>query len=103
MTAVKTVDILGGGPAGLYCAILLRRRLPEVKVRVFEQNPRGGTFGFGVVFSDQALEFLKVDDPDAHALIAPQMEQWRNMTLSHPDGQITLDGVGFSAIGRKEL
>lgn len=103
MSAVKTIDILGGGPAGLYCAILLRRRLPEVKVRVFEQNPRGATFGFGVVFSDQALEFLKADDPAAHALIAPQMEQWRNMTLSHPDGQITLDGVGFSAIGRLKL
>ena len=103
MTRLNTVDILGAGPAGLYTAILLRRHLPDVQVRVTEQNARGATFGFGVVFSDQALGALKSDDPETHDLIVDHMERWRNMTLSLPTGQEEIDGVGFSAIGRLEL
>ena len=99
----STIEILGGGPAGLYTAILARRLMPHVKVRVTEQNPRGATFGFGVVFSDRALEFLEADDPDTHAVIAPAMERWRDMILNHPRGAVTIDGVGFSAIGRLAL
>ena len=103
MRGLRKVDILGGGPAGLYTAILIRRMMPELEIRLTEQNPRGATFGFGVVFSDQALGFLKADDPEIHALVAPHMERWRNMTLNHPEGQMTLDGVGFGAIGRLAL
>ncbi len=103
MHTLKTVDILGGGPAGLYTAILLRRHLPKVRVRVTEQNPKGATFGFGVVFSDRALDFLRRDDPAIFELITPGMERWTNMHLNHPDGPVVLDGVGFTAIGRLEL
>ena len=99
----STIEILGGGPAGLYTAILVRRLMPHVNVRVTEQNPRGATFGFGVVFSDRALEFLEADDPETHAAIAPAMERWRDMILNHPQGAVTIDGVGFSAIGRLDL
>jgi benzoate-CoA ligase family protein len=103
MKALRKVDILGAGPAGLYTAILLRLRMPHVQVRVTEQNPVGATFGFGVVFSDQALGFLAADDKDTHDLITPHMERWRDMTLNHPDGRVTIDGVGFASIGRLEL
>ncbi|PCH94534.1 MAG: monooxygenase [Rhodobacteraceae bacterium] len=103
MSQLSNIEILGGGPAGLYTAILIRRLLPKVHVRVTEQNPEGSTFGFGVVFSDQALEFLKADDPETHDLIMPYMEKWQNMTLNLPDQNVTLDGVGFTAIGRLEL
>ncbi len=103
MSNLTSVEILGGGPGGLYTAILIRRLLPHVRVRVTEQNPEGATFGFGVVFSDRALEFLKTDDPETHDLITPHMERWRNMTLNLPDGVVTLDGVGFTAVGRLEL
>lgn len=103
MKNLNTVEIVGAGPAGLYAAILLRRAFPEARVRVREQNPEGATFGFGVVFSDRALDFLRADDPQTHDLIAPEMETWRDMTLNHPDGAVVLDGVGFSAIGRLRL
>ena len=103
MTKLTSIEILGGGPAGLYTAILVRRLLPHVRVRVTEQNPEGATFGFGVVFSDQALEFLKADDPETYDLVTPHMERWRNMTLNLPGGSVTLDGVGFTAIGRLQL
>ena len=96
-------DILGGGPAGLYTAILLRRLIPGATVRVTEQNPQGATWGFGVVFSDRALDFLKADDPETHDLIVAEMERWDNMTLSLPEGRVTLDGIGFTAIGRLHL
>lgn len=97
------VEIVGGGPAGLYTAILLRRLMPNVHVRVTEQNPQGATFGFGVVFSEQALQFLQADDPETYDLVTPLMERWTNMTLNLPKGSVMLDGVGFTAVGRLTL
>ncbi|MEO0636809.1 MAG: FAD-dependent monooxygenase [Pseudomonadota bacterium] len=103
MVELERIDVLGGGPAGLYAAYLLKRERSSTRVRVLEQNPRGATFGFGVVFSDQALDFLKADDPKTHALITPHMERWRNMTLAHKGQDVVIDGVGFAAIGRLRL
>lgn len=97
------MEIIGAGPAGLCASILLKNLSPRIDVRVTEQNPAHATFGFGVVFSDQALDFLQVGDPETHALIAPQMERWRDMRVSLHGETITLDGIGFSAIGRVRL
>lgn len=95
--------ILGAGPAGLYAAILLKRARPDMDVRVIEQNPAGATFGFGVVFSDQALGFLREDDPDTAALIEPRMQRWSDIVVNHAGERIAIDGIGFSGIGRLEL
>lgn len=103
MVRLKRVEILGAGPAGLYGAILIKSSMPRTRVRVTEQNPADATFGFGVVFSDTALDFLQADDPETHALITPLMERWHNMTLSLPGERVILDGIGFSAIGRLQL
>jgi 2-polyprenyl-6-methoxyphenol hydroxylase-like FAD-dependent oxidoreductase len=103
LVSLGQVEIIGAGPAGLYTAILLKSRMPSTRVRVSEQNPADATFGFGVVFSDQALDFLQADDPDSHALITPLMERWRDMTLSLAGERVTLDGIGFAAIGRLQL
>jgi 2-polyprenyl-6-methoxyphenol hydroxylase-like FAD-dependent oxidoreductase len=97
------LSVLGGGPAGLYFASLWKRRHPAAEVRLFEQNPAGATFGFGVVFSARALDFLRDDDPEVHALIVPRMEQWQDMTLVHRGEPVVIDGVGYSSIGRLEL
>ncbi len=97
------IAILGAGPAGLYLAYLIKRRRPDADVRVIEQNPADATFGFGVVFSDRALEFLRADDPDTYAAITPQMESWSDMTLVIKAERVVIDGIGFAAIGRLQL
>ena len=76
------IAVIGGGPGGLYFAYLWKRRHPDDVVELFEQNEEGATWGFGVVFSDQALEFLRADDPETVDAIAPQMESWRNITIN---------------------
>ena len=95
--------IVGAGPAGLYLAYLVKRHRPEAAVRVVEQNPPEATFGFGVVFSDRALEFLREDDPETYALVTPAMEQWTDLAVVHAGMRVTIDGVGFAAIGRLAL
>jgi 2-polyprenyl-6-methoxyphenol hydroxylase-like FAD-dependent oxidoreductase len=97
------IAVVGGGPAGLYFAYLWKRKHPSAVVELFEQNAADATFGFGVVFSDRALDFLRADDPETVDAIAPHMEQWRDMTLVHRGEFVTIDGIGFSAIGRLEL
>ena len=95
--------VAGAGPAGLYFSYLAKRRNPSWQVRVLEQNAAGSTFGFGVVFSDRALEFLRADDPDTFALITPAMESWTDITVVHRRTPVVIDGIGFAAIGRLRL
>tara|TARA_R110002110_G_scaffold127234_8_gene306073 strand:- start:247 stop:1377 length:1131 start_codon:yes stop_codon:yes gene_type:complete len=97
------IAIVGAGPAGLYAAYLIRRARPDISVRVIEQNPRDATFGFGVVFSDQALSFLREDDSETHDAIVPHMQRWNDIILNHGGEAIRLDGIGFAAIGRLHL
>ena len=95
--------MIGGGPGGLYFAYLWKKRHPDADIELFEQNAADATWGFGVVFSEQALEFLRADDPDTVDAIAPRMESWKNITLNLRGESIEIDGVGFSSIGRLEL
>ena len=97
------IAVIGGGPGGLYFAYLWKTRHPGATVDLFEQNPAGATWGFGVVFSDQALEFLRADDPETVDAIAPRMQRWKNITLNLRGESVEIDGVGFSSIGRLEL
>lgn len=97
------IAVLGAGPAGLLFSTLWKRRHPGDAVTVFEQNPADATFGFGVVFSQAALDFLREDEPETHALITPMLESWSDITLDHRGEAVVIDGVGFSAIGRLAL
>ena len=97
------VAVIGGGPAGLCFSALWKRRHASDEVLLVEQNAADATWGFGVVFSDQALEFLREDDPETVDAIAPHMQTWRDMTIVHRGKRVVIDGVGFSAIGRLQL
>ena len=97
------IAVIGAGPGGLYFSYLWKQRHPDAQIDLFEQNPAGATWGFGVVFSEQALEFLGAGDPDTVAAIAPRMESWQNITLNLRGESVEIDGVGFSSIGRLEL
>src|ERR1700750_3308421 len=97
------VAILGAGPAGLYLGYLIKRRRPDADITILEQNRPDATFGFGVVFSDRALEFLAADDPHTLAAISPHLESWSDITLSHAGERVRIDGVGFAALGRLKL
>jgi 2-polyprenyl-6-methoxyphenol hydroxylase-like FAD-dependent oxidoreductase len=100
---IVRIAVIGGGPGGLYFAYLWKKRHPDAEIDLFEQNPAGATWGFGVVFSEQALEFLRADDPDTVDAITPRMESWKNITLSLRGESVEIDGVGFSSIGRLDL
>ena len=97
------IAVIGGGPGGLYFAYAWKKRHPDAHIDLFEQNAAGATWGFGVVFSEQALEFLRADDPDTVDAIAPRMESWKNITLNLRGESVEIDGVGFSSIGRLDL
>ena len=95
--------ILGAGPAGLQFALLIKRRFPAWRVDLVEQNAVDVTFGFGVVFSQDALGFLERDAPDLHRELVPRMQVWPIQRIVHRDQRVDIDGNGFSAIARLTL
>jgi anthraniloyl-CoA monooxygenase len=97
------IACIGGGPAGLYFACLMRLRDPTHDVHVFERNERGVTFGWGVVFSDQTVENLEAADPVSARAITDRFEHWDDIEV-HLKGEChRSSGHGFIGIGRKEL
>jgi 2-polyprenyl-6-methoxyphenol hydroxylase-like FAD-dependent oxidoreductase len=97
------VGIVGAGPAGLYFALLTKRRAPDADVVVVERGAADATFGFGVVFSDRALEFLRDGDPQTFAVLTRDIESWPIQRIRHQGEDVDIDGNGFSAIGRLDL
>jgi 2-polyprenyl-6-methoxyphenol hydroxylase-like FAD-dependent oxidoreductase len=97
------IAIVGAGPAGLYLAYLLKRSNLNVEIQVFEQNPPDATFGFGLVFSERALEFLNDEDPDTLAAIRPSLEYWNDSILVHKGCEVRIDGMSYTGIGRLRL
>ncbi len=97
------VAIIGGGPGGLYLAILLRRANPATQVVIYERNRIEDTFGFGVVLSDATEGILAEADDVTHAAMSAVMHRWGDIDV-HINGQcITSGGHGFSGISRKVL
>jgi 2-polyprenyl-6-methoxyphenol hydroxylase-like FAD-dependent oxidoreductase len=97
------IAIVGAGPAGLSFAALMKRQDPRHAITLYERSPRDVTWGFGVVFSDRALEFLRADAEDLYALLTPHLETWTHLTIQVNDTRIPINGNGFAAIGRLAL
>ena len=97
------IACIGGGPAGLYLGVLIKRVAPEHEVHVYERNRPGETFGFGVVFSDATLGHLAAADPESHAQITAQFARWDDIAI-HVGGEVLRStGHGFCGIERKAL
>jgi anthraniloyl-CoA monooxygenase len=94
---------LGGGPAGLYFALLMKRADPRHVVRVVERNRPYDTFGWGVVFSDQTLGNLEAADPESAREIVDAFNHWDDIDVHFKGRTITSGGHGFCGIGRKRL
>ncbi len=94
---------VGGGPAGLYFAISMKRRDPGHRVTVLERNRADDTFGWGVVFSDQTLDNLRANDPDSAEEIIQSFAHWDDIDVHFKGRCITSGGHGFIGIARKRL
>ncbi|MCA9606842.1 MAG: NAD(P)-binding protein, partial [Myxococcales bacterium] len=95
--------ILGGGPAGLYLAILLKKSDPRREVHVFERNAPDDTFGWGVVFSDETLGNLEGADPETYRAITDAFAYWDSLDIHYRGTCIRSSGHGFCGMSRKRL
>ena len=99
---MKIVSV-GGGPAGLYFAILMKKADPAHEITVLERNRPDDTFGFGVVFSDATLDNFREADPETHAAITQAFAHWDDIDIHYQDQVLTSTGHGFSGMSRQAL
>ena len=97
------INIIGGGPAGLYFAILMKKVHPGYQITIYERNGPNDTFGWGVVFSGKTLANLRAADEVSHAEITREFEAWDNVDVLHRDSKISIHGNSFSGIARLQL
>src|SRR5260370_41957642 len=97
------INITGGGPAGMYFAILMKRADAEHNITIYERNGPDDTFGWGVVFSGKTLNNLRAADEESHADITEDFEAWDNVDVVHRDQKISIHGNSFSGIARIRL
>jgi anthraniloyl-CoA monooxygenase len=97
------INIIGGGPAGLYFAILMKKISAAHEIDIYERNGPDDTFGWGVVFSGKTLANLRAADEESHAEITKQFEAWDNVDVVHGDTKVSIHGNSFSGIERLQL
>ena len=97
------IAIIGGGPAGLYAAILLKKQRPEANVAVYERNRADDTFGFGVVFSDATLDNFEAYDPPSYRRITQEFAYWDDIAVHFRGTVHRVGGNGFCGCSRRTL
>jgi anthraniloyl-CoA monooxygenase len=102
-TSFMKINIIGGGPAGLYFAILMKKAWPATQISVFERNRPDDTFGFGVVFSDETLQTFEAYDTESYQAILDHFAYWDDIEI-HFKGTIRrIGGNGFCGCSRTTL
>ena len=94
---------IGGGPAGLYFAILMKKLNPAHQITVVERNKPYDTFGWGVVFSDATMDNMREWDPVTADAIQVAFNHWDDIELHFKGRAIRSGGHGFVGIGRKKM
>src|SRR5436189_6217149 len=97
------VDVIGGGPAGLYFAILAKKAWPVMRITVYERNRPDDTFGFGVVFSDQTLDAFKAYDVPSYEMIRRRFAYWGDVDVVYKGRVMRSGGNGFCGCSRVAL
>jgi anthraniloyl-CoA monooxygenase len=95
--------VVGGGPAGLYFAILMKTARPESEIHVVERNRPDDTFGFGVVFSDATIADVESADADTYARITDHFVRWDDIEVHYAGDIVRSTGHGFSGMSRRTL
>lgn len=97
------IAIVGGGPAGLYFAILAKQLDPQHEITVWERNAPDDTFGFGIVFSDETLDGIEHADPELYRRMSEHFAKWDDIDIHFRNTVHTSGGQGFAAMSRKKL
>ena len=97
------IAIVGGGPAGLYLASLVKGLDPSHEVTVWERNAPDDTFGFGVVFSDETVGGIESADVEIHDRMHASFARWTDIDIDINGHQLTVGGQGFAAMSRLKL
>ncbi|CAN5910799.1 bifunctional salicylyl-CoA 5-hydroxylase/oxidoreductase [soil metagenome] len=103
MNSLNSILCIGGGPAGLYFALLMKARQPSLEITVLERNRPFDTFGWGVVLSDQTLANLDAADHESAKLIGDSFHHWDDIQVFFRGEAVRSGGHGFCGIGRKRL
>lgn len=94
---------VGGGPAGLYFGLLMKKLYPAHEISVVERNRPYDTFGWGVVFSDATMSSMRAWDPESAAEIEDAFNHWDDIEVLFKGTRQRTSGHGFVGIGRKKL
>src|ERR1700758_3075771 len=97
------IAIIGGGPAGLYAAILLAKQRPQAEITIYERNRADDTFGFGVVFSDATLDNFEKYDPESYRRITQKFAYWDDIAVHFRGTVHRVGGNGFCGCSRRTL
>jgi anthraniloyl-CoA monooxygenase len=97
------IAIVGGGPGGLYLALLTKKARPDWQIDVYEQNGADDTFGFGVVFSEETLEEFLSRDAPSFARIGDALAYWDDIVIRYKGREMRCGGNGFAGCSRLAL